>query len=156
MKKLSLFVLTIIALAMVGCSKNPAENFVGSYDVVATFTTDMEMPTGQTFPVETQVPGHISIHLDGDEGAVTCRGMINTTGRADKESGLLQLDDAKMDVTFELPFTDPITMTLPISFDAMEKQGAIKWTGSFPTVTYDGYAFINGKCSFEGTPFAKE
>ena len=87
-KNIFVTLLAVCALMFCSCSKNPAENFEGTYKVSSDVQySDLSAKAG----FDNHEEGTITITLVGDDGQVQVSGMFNTTGHVDRD-GVLHLD----------------------------------------------------------------
>lgn len=156
MKKSYFVLLLAAAMMMVGCAKNHAEQFQGTYNMTVIATSTVEMPTGQQFPMTDTVSGNLTIALDGDEGNVKLSGIINATGSVDKED-VMHLDPSSFDVTYDLPFGFGVDAHLTLQHgDATLNAGNLQWTATAGESYTDDFTFSDTKISFKGEALLAE
>lgn len=146
MKKMMFGIATVIALALTGCSKNPAEDYVGTYDITSDINLEVSASSvSMSKTVSETVNDQITIALDGDDGDVTISGYYNTTGSVDKD-GVLTIKASSITVhVSELP--ELVSQVLGVSeldapvevpqATAELKDGKMSWTSNVNyTVNY--------------------
>lgn len=115
MKKILVCLLAVCALVCTSCKKNPAEKYVGNYNVTLSGTMSANVLNQDLSQPITQ-EGAFIVELDGDEGDVVISGLYNTHGHV-SEDGVLTLDPQKFETSY--PVNIPILgeFNLPVSLD---------------------------------------
>lgn len=93
MKKLTICLLTVAALFLFSCNKNPAEKYVGTYALTTSENYHLAGFDKNSDKFTNHVTGTMTIRLAGDDGQVVVEGdVFNTTGYVD-QNGILHLDN---------------------------------------------------------------
>lgn len=137
MKKILVTLVACCLLTLTGCKKNPAEDYVGTYNLTASFDVTATA-LGMSFNKQKVEEGTLVITTVGEEGEVLISGLYNTTGYVN-DDGELVINDCTVTVAVDgLPeivtqMTGLTELNVPVKIPTCTTQldnGKMSWNGA--------------------------